>query len=215
MTNPAPAPAKRFAPRIELPRTVFLCISEKDLALRNPIANALIDRIPASGGWAFQAPLFNGVAGMFYYCNPAFDMGKANAEVPYPPKEAVLFYPKFERLLRDHFGDEIIATMAWDYVRENSEYFDWLFFTDAFNRIDDIRFLADKIGRDKCTVANIITMNTPRQLITGTKGMSTVNFALNDFDGPLFDESMDRLAELIIEPNTPTSIRAVPEPPHV
>lgn len=178
------------------PRLIFLSVRPDQRELANPITNALTDRIRSSQGWAFKQPLYNAVGGMFYYCNPAFDMGKVDSEVPYEPKDAWLFYPKLEAVMREHFGVEIIQRMARDYIRENIEYFDYLIFADGWQREREIEYLAAHFGPSNCTLVHI----NPPQLFMNAPGIRNLQIAI----GPDFDKRMDTLAkELVDEPELP------------
>lgn len=179
------------------PRLIFLSVRPEQRDLANPIANSLTDRIRASTGWAFLAPLYNAAAGMFYFCDPAFDMGKADSKVPYEPNDAWLFYPKFEQLMRAHFGSDIIARMSRDHIYSNADYFDYLIFTDGWNRNEDIAYLAREFSPADCTIVHV---NNPSSLLLSVPGVRNIHCVI----GPDFDRIMDALAkELEDEPELP------------
>lgn len=185
-------------PSSDFANLIFLHVQPSERELEQEISQALCDRIRATCAWAFKRPLYDASAGMFYLCNPAFDLAKADAKLPYEPTDAWLFYPKFEKLLREHFGEDIMRTMAWDYVRENGEYFDNLIFMDAFRRDSEIAFLAQKVGVPNCTSVFINHIGMPI-------GVRTITMMLKPDE---FNKDMDRLADVIMQPELPLAAKA-------
>lgn len=176
----------------KFPFVLFLCVPPTRDREERGIAFILEKELSASCVRYFRSPLHDGLNGMFYEGNPSIEMAHPEAIIPFKPTSAKLFYPRLEHLMKDHFGADIMALMLYDWIKSNSDNFDFVIVPDAYGRPHDMRSLATRVGRANCTIVNI----EGERMFVGDDGVKTLTLKMSGDMTANVDALIDEYAKL-------------------
>lgn len=138
-----------------VPNAIFLAGGPQPM--RTEVAHRLADLIPGGQAHSFAAPIRDGVVGTFFMGDPSIDIAALANHPILPSLDSPTFggfVTAFSQFMAAFFSDPaIIGKIAARRIEENMTYFHHFIFDDADTK-ENIRIIADLIGRDKSMIVN-------------------------------------------------------------